>query len=63
MRKQISYLLRLWNDGKGEASWRASLEDIRTKETLTFASLEELAHYLKQETQKKHVQDNTFTLS
>jgi hypothetical protein len=63
MRKQISYLLRLWNDGKDSETWRASLENVHTRETLTFVSLEELAHHLKNETQGKHVQDSVFTLS
>jgi hypothetical protein len=47
MRKEQSYLLRLWNDGK-QVGFRASLEDIRTKKITPFSDLEKLTGYLKE---------------
>jgi hypothetical protein len=46
-----SYLLRLWRVGSADApSWRASLEDARTRQRLNFASLEQLFAFLIDET-------------
>jgi hypothetical protein len=60
----LSYLLRLWrvNDGGtshredgesehagGKAVWRASLESVRTGERRSFASLEELFDFLREQ--------------
>ena len=60
----LSYLLRLWreDDGGGEhregaepdqaggkAVWRASLESVRTGERQSFASLEELFDFLREQ--------------
>jgi hypothetical protein len=53
----LSYLLRLWRvSGDGElpgmgrkAIWRASLESTRTGELETFASLDELFDYLREQ--------------
>jgi hypothetical protein len=47
VRKEQSYLLRLWNDGK-RGGFRASLEDIRSRKTTSFADLAKLAGYLKE---------------
>ena len=44
-----SYLLRLWQAGKGLSSgvaWRASLENPHTGEVLNFTSLERLFEFL-----------------
>jgi len=44
-----SYLLRLWQVGKGlppEEAWRASLENPHTGEILKFSSLERLFEFL-----------------
>ena len=42
-----SYLLRLWSvNKKDNTGWRASVEDVRTHERLTFATLQELCVYL-----------------
>jgi hypothetical protein len=46
MRKEAAYLLRVWNDGQGQA-WRARLEEVRSRRVITFASLEALSTYLK----------------
>jgi hypothetical protein len=46
MRQQQSYLLRLWSDGK-RGGFRASLEEVRSKKTMSFADLEKLVGYLK----------------
>jgi hypothetical protein len=44
----LSYLLRLWGDGKGADSiWRASLESPMTGERHGFASLKDLFAFLK----------------
>jgi hypothetical protein len=47
VRKEQSYLLRLWNDGK-QVGFRASLEEVRTKKISSFADLEKLTGYLKE---------------
>jgi hypothetical protein len=53
----LSYLLRLWRvenhgevPGAGEAIWRASLESARTGEKRTFASLDDLLDFLREQT-------------
>jgi len=46
MRKEAAYLLRLWNDGKSDRTWRASLQNVHSKEVMGFASLEILFDYL-----------------
>jgi hypothetical protein len=54
-----SYLLRLWRvvnhgevPGADEAIWRASLESARTGEKWTFASLDDLVGFLREQTDK-----------
>jgi hypothetical protein len=47
VRKEQSYLLRLWNDGK-RGGFRASLEEVRSKKISSFADLEKLTLYLKE---------------
>lgn len=47
MREDALFVLRLWNDGNGEEAWRASLENLRTKQSLKFANLQALARYLE----------------
>ncbi|HEX5691798.1 MAG TPA: hypothetical protein VFX76_17405 [Roseiflexaceae bacterium] len=45
-----SYLLRLWGAQSGEGFvWRASLEDARTGERHSFAELEQLFAFLRQQ--------------
>jgi hypothetical protein len=55
----LSYLLRLWREenhgevpGTDEAIWRASLESARTGEKKTFASLDDLGDFLREQTDK-----------
>lgn len=43
MRQQKSFVLKLWNDSCDEKMWRASLEDIHTKEKCYFSSLKALS--------------------
>jgi hypothetical protein len=44
----LSFLVRLWRTGDGEmGTWRASLEDARTRDCRGFASLEQLFDYLR----------------
>lgn len=52
----LSYLLRLWRVGGGdgeshrtEASWRASVENARTGATTSFADLEALFAFLREQ--------------
>lgn len=46
-----AYLLRLWRvNSKGKTTWRASVESARTGERQGFASLDDLFHYLRQQT-------------
>jgi hypothetical protein len=47
VRKEQSYLLRLWSDGK-RGGFRASLEEIRSKRITSFADLAKLTGYLKE---------------
>ena len=52
-REYQSYLLRLWRTGAGEAvTWRASLEDIRTGQWHSFASLSAACKYLDLQTEQ-----------
>lgn len=46
MRKETAFLLRMWNDGASDAGWRASLQEVHSKEVMGFASLEKLFNYL-----------------
>ena len=44
----LSFLVRLWRTGDGEmGTWRASVEDARTRDCRGFASLEQLFDYLR----------------
>jgi hypothetical protein len=57
MRKEAAYILRLWCDSEHEEPWRASLENLRTRDIKTFADLSKLTTFLKENiTQKKPVE-------
>lgn len=43
----LSYLLRLWREGRDEERWQASLHDPRTGERLGFGSVDELFAFLQ----------------
>lgn len=45
----LSYLLRLWREGEGRATWRASLESSHTGERKGFASLDDLFGFLQEQ--------------
>lgn len=47
------YLLRLWIESEADAVWRFSLEEPRTGARRGFATLDELVHFLQQETTKE----------
>jgi hypothetical protein len=50
-RDYLSYLMRLWREGGGEAAvWRASLKSSHTGEKVGFGSLEELCEFLRRQT-------------
>ncbi len=52
-RRYLSFLLRLWcTDQDGNETWRTSLEDPRTGEKRSFASLGLMVDYLKKKTQR-----------
>ena len=52
-REYQSYLLRLWRTGAGDAiAWRASLEDIRTGQWHSFASLGAAFRFLDLQTEQ-----------
>jgi hypothetical protein len=52
-REYQSYLLRLWRTGADDAvTWRASLEDIRTGQWHSFASLSAACKYLNLQTEQ-----------
>lgn len=42
MRREQLFILRMWSDGDSVETWRASLENMRTKEVRYFKSMEEL---------------------
>ena len=46
----MRYLLHLWNDGGQEKTWRASLEDLRTRQKTAFADLDDLVAFLDERT-------------
>lgn len=46
MRREHLYLLRIWSDSDQEMAWRASLENLHTKEKLYFKDLEALRAFL-----------------
>ena len=47
-RPYLSYLLRLWQAGNGDApEWRIVLEDVRTRERQSFTSAEQLAAFVQ----------------
>ena len=49
-RGHLAYLLRLWRVDNGtEAIWRASLQDVRTGERLSFPGLDQALAYLRQQ--------------
>lgn len=47
MREEVLLLLRFWRNGVEGEVWRASLEDLRTREQVRFANLEALLRYLE----------------
>jgi hypothetical protein len=50
-RDYASYLLRMWRVGDAEGlTWRASLRSVHSGEQVGFASLEDLFHFLRNET-------------
>jgi hypothetical protein len=50
-RDYLSYLLRLWRNGdRAQSAWRASLEDSLASERQSFASVDDLCAFLRQET-------------
>ncbi|NLS80204.1 MAG: hypothetical protein GXY76_23445 [Chloroflexi bacterium] len=50
-RPHLSYLLRLWlAEGDAGPVWRATLQEARTGESRSFATLEEAFSYLEQAT-------------
>ncbi len=46
MRREHHYILCIWSDSDGETVWRASLENLRTKEKFHFKNLEDLQTFL-----------------
>jgi predicted secreted protein len=54
MRKEAAYILRLWCDSESDEAWRASLENLRTRDLKAFADLTKLSTFLKEQpTQEK----------
>jgi hypothetical protein len=50
-RGYVAYLLRLWRvSSEEETTWRASLENARTSQRKSFASLDDLFRFLRQQT-------------
>ena len=49
-RPYLSYLLRLWQAGNGDApEWRIVVDDVRTQERQAFASVDQLATFLQEQ--------------
>jgi predicted secreted protein len=53
MRKETAYILRLWCDSEHEEAWRASLENLRTRDVKAFADLAKLTAFLEGQTSQK----------
>ena len=49
MRQESLYVLRLWRDGDQPDAWRASLEDLRSKEQRLFTSFGDLYRFLDEQ--------------
>jgi hypothetical protein len=47
MHEQKLLVLRLWRNGSETDDWRASLQDLRTREQVRFSSLDALMRYLE----------------
>ncbi len=47
MHEQKLLVLRLWRNGIETDDWRASLQDLRTREQVRFSSLDALMRYLE----------------
>lgn len=47
MREDVLLLLRVWRNGAESSTWRASLEDLRTKEFVRFSSIETLVRFIE----------------
>ena len=43
----VQYVLRVWRDGAGEDSWRASLRELKGGEPQYFSSPEQLTGFLE----------------
>ena len=56
-RKSVTYALRLWCDGEREAAWRASLENLQTKERVNFSSVDKLVCFLKTNQQQLEAEE------
>ena len=51
-RTYLSYLLRLWREERGEKTvWRASLESVQTGERCSFGTIDDLFHFLHEQTE------------
>ena len=48
MRQESLFVLRLWRDGDHSDAWRASLEDMRSKEKRLFTSFGDLYAFLEE---------------
>jgi hypothetical protein len=53
MRRETAYILRLWCDSEHEEQWRASLENLRTRDVKAFGDLSKLAAFLERQPLEK----------
>ncbi len=56
-RKSVTYALRLWCDGERDAVWRASLENLQTKERVNFSSVDKLVRFLQANQQQLEAEE------
>ena len=47
MRQESLYVLRLWREGDLPEAWRVSLEDVRSREKVSFNTLTDLYRFLQ----------------
>ena len=47
MRQESLYVLRLWREGDLPEAWRASLEDVRSREKVSFNTLTDPYSFLE----------------
>jgi predicted secreted protein len=59
MRKESAYILRLWCDSEDNEYWRASLENLRTRDMNIFGDFTKLVTFLNEQVLHKTTEAQT----